>query len=446
MSPLRPDLPPSPAAAPATAPAPAPAANAVTQAPPAAVFFDLPPTDVTSIPDVKGFVATVQATGMKPVEMNQNITRGYAQFARVFQTLLEPDFARSGPPLSSASAPNWFAFAPHASDEAGKGMISVEVARQVLDALEGDTPVDGMKLLEELGVEGPGRLAARMLSTAARMLGLPPKASLVLGALATAGNYRALEDPRTLMITATRALELYHQAPGSDAAHKAEALVDTLDHTLAEGNLAIYTDVGGSAQAYLLYRQAVGAPTPAQVLEDFTMPGAVAQDARRAFDAAQALTPGQTPPGDLANLLPGASGASLMLAGLALYEQARTLTDPARKTQLVLFANNCLAWREQHDAVQPCFTPPQVQPGEVSRSAVMRTFTPLLQLAMGPKMWTLSGYAAGRPDRDGRFLTSRATEYNWARFDERWPGILDAFALGYSDPLGLWQFPTPARG
>ncbi len=146
-------------------------------------------------------------------------------------------------------------------------------------------------------------------------------------------------------------------------------------------------------------------------------------------------------PVDFDRLLPSVSGQSLMVASFALFEQARREPDAARFERVVSFANNYLAYREQHDSVHPAFAPPKVLPGEVSRSLVMRVFTPTLRLDLGENTWTFNDWACRRPDRDRSVFTSHATEYNWATFPDRWPAILDAFQFGYRNAAAVWRMP-----
>ncbi|HLL53871.1 MAG TPA: hypothetical protein VK447_10010 [Myxococcaceae bacterium] len=431
----------------AAAPGSRPAPNTLKDGPVATTYFDLPPNDVITIPDVAAFVTRVRTHGMDPVTMNRNITRGYAQFARVFQAILDPTFARSGTPPRSTIRPVWFAFAPHASDEAGKGIVSVAFANSVLDVLEGEAPPSDIgKVFAQTGMDPASKVMAQRMAGAARLAGMPLGPAMVVAALLTGSNSRVFEDPRTLAITIARVVELFGQAPGGDPLHKAESIVDTLGNTLAEGNLGIYSDVGGTAQAYLEFRRAVGAPSPEDVLGRFVPPGSNTAEARRAYAFALQHGAQRALPTDFERLLAGVSGASIMVAGLALYEQARLEADAARRDWLISFGNNFVAYREQHDVVAPVFVPPRMLPGEVSRSAVMRTFTPPLRLGLGDGYWNFSDWARRRPDRDGNFLTSQATEYNWAVFADRWPALLDAFQLGYRNPAGLWRLPSPPKG
>ena len=106
-------------------------------------------------------------------------------------------------------------------------------------------------------------------------------------------------------------------------------------------------------------------------------------------------------------------------------------------------ANNYLAWREQHDAVQGAFTPAEPHADEVSRPEVMRTMTPMLVVHFGTLEWTLADYAYAHEDRDGDPVTAQPTEYGWASFWDRWLAILDAFEKGYGEPTALWVMPEP---
>ena len=69
-----------------------------------------------------------------PLEDNRRITSGYIQLAYAFQALVDPSFQPGG---TSLVRPNWFGFAPHASHEAGKGMLGAAMARHLLEAARG---------------------------------------------------------------------------------------------------------------------------------------------------------------------------------------------------------------------------------------------------------------------------------------------------------------------
>jgi len=378
--------------------------------------------------------------GPTPLEDNRRITAGYIQLAYAFQALLDPAFQPGG---TSAVRPNWFAFAPHASHEAGKGMLSAALARHMIDSARGQPSLSLTQALERLGLTGSARLSVERLSLELVAYGLPLDAAASLGALTSAMNGEALSDPRTLATTASRFASLYWSAPGLLPLDKAEALVRTLERTLHEGNVAIFADIGGAASAYLEWRQAAGTVTPERVLEEFLLPGARLEEARLAHDYARAHKHESPRPFAFDQLFPGMDGRSLVVAAFALYEEARLSPEPRERESLIAMANNCLAWREQHDAVQTAFTPVSAHTDEVSRPEVMRAMTPMLAVHFGTLEWTLADYAYGQPERDGNVLTSPPTEYGWATFWDRWPPILDSFEGGYREPTALWVMPEP---
>lgn len=385
----------------------------------------------------------VEPTGVPagtPLRQNRFITQGYIRIAHSLQALLDPDFRPGG---TSRVRPCWFAFAPHASQEAGKGMVGAAIARRIIDLAQGETLSSAAHAYDRVGLTGPMRAGAEKLSSALGWHGLPGDVAAALGALAGSMNLEPLSDPRTLWSTAHRLARLFFQAPGLLPLDKAEAMARTLERMLNEGNVAIFTDIGGSAQAYLAWRQGAGAVTPDRVLREFTLRGATPQQAKRAYDALLTRTRERPAPSDFARLLPDVSGNSLVVAAFALTETARQAPGGAAQEALIDIANNCFAWREQHDAVQPAFTPPSRPPDEVSRPELMQALTPLLCLALGPVMWNFSDYAATQRDRDANPLTSKPTEYNWSSFADRWPAILTAFTLGYRNPKALWTMPPP---
>ncbi|WP_257457668.1 hypothetical protein [Archangium lipolyticum] len=378
--------------------------------------------------------------GPTPLEDNRRITTGYIQLAGSFQALLDPDFQPGG---TSGVRPNWFGFAPHASHEAGKGMFNAALARHLLDMARGQPSLSVAGALDRLGLTGTLRLSVEQLSLELVLQGLPTDPATALGALTTGMNGQALADPRTLLTTASRLASLYWSAPGVHPLDKAEAVVRTLERTLHEGNVAIFADIGGAANAYLDWRQSAGAVTPERVLGDFQLPGARPEETRLAYAYALAHMHDTPRPHVFDTLFPGMDGRSLVVAAFALYERARLSGEPGEREALIGVANNYLAWREQHDAVQVAFTPATARTDEVSRPEVMRAMTPMLVVHFGTLEWTLADYAYGQPERDGNVLTAPPTEYGWATFWERWEPILDSFEGGYGEPEALWVMPGP---
>ena len=380
------------------------------------------------------------AEGATPLEDNRRITEGYIQLARAFQALLDPDFHPEG---TSGVRPNWFAFAPHASQAAGKGMLSAALARRILDVARGGPLLSVVEAFERVGLRGTPRPGVERLSLELVARGLPTGAAATLGALTTGMNGEALADPRTLLTTASRFSALYWSAPGLLPLDKAAAVVRTLERTLHGGNVAIFADIGGAANAYLEWRQPAGEVRPERVLAEFALAGARLEEARLAYDYARAHLYDTPRPHAFDALFPGMDGRSLVVAAFALYELARLTEGRTEREALIAVANNYLAWREQHDSVQGAFTPAEAYADEVSRPEVMRTMTPMLVVHFGTLKWTLADYAYAHADRDGNPLTSQPAEYGWATFWDRWPPILDSFEKGYGEPTALWVMPEP---
>jgi hypothetical protein len=375
------------------------------------------------------------------LKTNSRITQGYLQLVEPMQAVVDPDFR---PGLPSRVLSNWFAFAPHASQEAGKGMLGAHLARAIIDAAQGEPAPSVQEALARGGLSGPERIVAEKVADTLRWFGLTHDVAASLGALLSAANIEALADPRTLWITTFRVTRLLHESTGNTPLEKAEAVARTLEQLLLEGNVAIFEDIAGSGRRYLDWRQHTGPEkvTSARVLESFALEGARSEEARRAWTYAHQSVKRTPRPTSFDTELPGVNGQSLVVAAFALFEDARRAPIEDRNA-LIAFANNYLAWREQHDAVQPAFTPSTPKAGEVSRSTLMRAMTPTLRLPLGPVAWEFADYTRTLKDRDGNFLTSKPTEYNWAVFADRWPAILNAFELGYGNQEALWAMPKP---
>jgi hypothetical protein len=382
------------------------------------------------------------ADSSRALDTNHLITQGYIQLAHDMQALLDPNYRPGG---ASNVLCNWFAFAPHASLEAGKGMLGAYLARGIIDAAQCEPAPSVQRALDRGGLQGPDRLVAEKVAGTLRWFGLSHDVAASLGTLLSAANLEVLADPRTLWITTWRVARVLHEAPGATPLDKAEAMARTLEQLLIDGNVAIYGDIAISARMYLDWRKRSGANTvkPDQVVDAFELEGARAGEARRAREYALAHVKDSPLPTDFGSVLPEVGGRSLLLAAFALFEDARQRADASERNALVAFANNYLAWHEQHNAVQPAFTPSTPPQGEVPRAALMLAMTPTLRLPLGPIAWEFSDYTCQQPDRDHNLLTSKPTEYNWALFEDRWPAILSAFALGYQHQAGLWQMPQP---
>ncbi|WP_224365915.1 hypothetical protein [Hyalangium versicolor] len=375
-----------------------------------------------------------------PLEQNRLITQGYLRIAHAMQAIIDPEFRPGG---VSRMMPNWFGFAPHASQEAGKGILGATIAHRIIDAAQGEPSPSVPSALDRVGLQLPQRFLIESLSHALTWYGLPRDVAAALASMNGALNIEGLGDPRTLWCTAQRFAKLYMEAPGKDPLAKAEAVVATLERCLNQGNVFIFTDIGGSAELYLHWRQNVGSPPAARVLAEFSRPGSHPDQAQRAYTFALEHAHDAPRPAEFARLLPDVASESLVVAAFALYEQSRLSPSPSVRDALIGIANNFLAYQEQFTAVQPAFMPPKPFPEEVPRAELMQALTPLICLEMGPVMWKFTDYACKQRDRDGRFLTSQATEYNWAVFADRWPPILQSFELGYQHPTALWVAPPP---
>lgn len=380
---------------------------------------------------------------LSPLEQNRRITEGYARIAQGIQAFLDPAYRPGG---ISRIFPNWFAVAPHASQEAGKGMVGTAIARRIIDAAQGQASPSVAQAFIRAGLSLPQRMALAALSQALSWYGLPHDVAAALASLQGAMNLEALADPRTLWATAQRFAKLYLEAPGFLPLSKAEAVVLTLERCLNEGNVAIFSDIGAAAESYLAWRQQAGAVTPERIVKEFSLPGAQADQVRRAYDYALAHAQQVPRLSDFARALPGVNSASILVTGFALYDMARVSPGPVMRDALIGLANNCVAYREQYEAVQPAFTPPTRRADEVSRPELMKAMTPLLALQYSTVTWKFTDYSGTQRDRDGNPLTSRATEYNWALFQDRWPAILQAFEVGYQNGPLLWNFPRPLVG
>lgn len=376
-----------------------------------------------------------------PIEDNRRITLGYIDIAYEMGGLLDPTLQRDG---SSQVRPNWFVFAPHASRTGGEGLLSAALARKIIAAARLQPSLSVLQSLSRAGVTGTLLVTLERLSLDLVLRGLPIDGAASVASLTTSLNGAAMTDARTLLTTATRLAALYHGAPGTHPLDKAEALALTLERLLHEGNLAIFTDIGGSAQLYLDWRRGLTGPvTSERVLAEFPLDGAVESQARLAHAHAVAHANDVPRPQQLDTALPGLHWKSLLVAAFALYEDARVAPTPAARDALIAVGNNYVAWREQHDMAQPVFAPAALLPGEVSRPGLLQALTPLLRTEFGTQVWTYADFAYSQPDRDGNPLTSPPTEYSWSVFADRWAGILYAFDQAYTEPAALWVMPDP---
>ncbi len=81
---------------------------------------------------------------------------------------------------------NWFAFAPHASQEAGRGMLGAHLARAIIDAAQGEPAESVQHALQRSGVSQQDRLVAEKMADTLRWFGLSHDVAASLGPGGTA--------------------------------------------------------------------------------------------------------------------------------------------------------------------------------------------------------------------------------------------------------------------
>jgi hypothetical protein len=258
----------------------------------------------------------------------------------------------------------------------------------------------------------------------------------------------AMLDPRTLNICVDRLLALMRHAPGSDPLERLASVALTLRNMMEDGNRRIYADVGGAAQDYLCLRESwTGSVTPERVLKEFSPPNLSRPDlAKAAYNFALQHLQDAPLPTDFDQLFPELldDAVPLVVAAFALYEQAGQTPDMATKKRYIAFANNFVIYREQHEAVQPAFSPVQILPGEVDRLQLLAMITPTIEVVLRLETWRFWEYAEKYlPAREVNPLRSVATQYNWGVFEDRWLPVIDTFGPCYRNPRAMWPPPNP---
>lgn len=398
------------------------------------------------IPDV----SAILGGGARHEDLNMRITSAYNDMAPQFQAIIDPSGQNGG-------LPNWFAMAVYASRSAGQGMSVAHALNRALE--QSATTLGSVMRFAFSPVPGPLAAVAAQVATAP----LPGRtevrqvAALATHELQTAhdGKQRLSDslhmfDPRLAAVTTKRLSQLLWNAPGASLHEKVAAVTRTVLDGLEDGNRAIFADMGAAAADYLRFRERhVGSITPEDVIAQFTAEGpSQPEQARRVFERACAQAAGMAPlPTDLAVEFPTVASDSrpMFPAAFALYEQAGRTTDARVRDRLVMYANNLLAWREQHDVVRDVFDPSDVRPGEVKRQDVWQMLTPLVDLKSRAGVWRYADYASAHDD-DGEFahlLTPAVAKKNWGRFEDRWPAILNAFDQMYAHAPAIWPMPNP---
>jgi hypothetical protein len=404
----------------------------------------LPPV---GIPDVHTTAANM---ALRYVDLNRQINRDYGLFGQRFQAVIDPSFAAAG---TSEAYPAWFAFAAFASRGIGQAELGADIG---LDAARfyqesGDHRAALARSLPSHLLQPAAALITTLLHGEARL------AATFLVAFASAGRHHgafeglalsAMLDPRTLNISVERLLELMLEAPGRNPLERLASVSLTLRNTMEEGNRHIYADIGGMAQDYLCWRESwAGGVTPERVLEEFSVSNRSQPDrVKAAYEFALAHLEDSPLPIHFDQLFPDLLGDArpLVVAAFALYEQAGQTADVAAKNRHIAFANNFVIYREQHEAVQPAFSPGQIMPGEVDRLKLLAVITPAIQVALRLETWMFWQYADSHlPARSLNPLHSRATQYNWGVFEDRWAPVIDTFGPCYRNPRAMWPPPSP---
>jgi hypothetical protein len=414
-----------------------------------AANYPAAPTELSlvGIPDVHTTAANLS---LRYVDLNRQINYEYGVFGQRFQAIIDPTFTATG---VSNAYPAWFAFAAFASRGIGQAELGADIALDTARFYQesGDHWAALKRSLPPNLVNPVAALIAALVHEEARL------AALFLVAFASAGQHHgafgglalsAMHDPRTLKISADRLVELMREVPGSNPLERLASVALTLRNTMEEGNRRIYTDIGGMAQDYLCFRESrTGGAMPEQVLEEFSLSNRSRPDlAKTAYDFALQHLEDSPLPIRFDQLFPDLANDArpLVVAAFALYERAGQTADVEGKNQYIAFANNFVIYREQHEAVQPAFSPGRILPREVDRLKLLAIITPTIQVVLRLGTWMFWQYAEShRPARDLNPLHSLATQYNWGVFEERWAAVIDTFGPCYRNPRAMWPPPNP---
>ncbi len=430
------------------------------------------------IPDVRAILARHR----DPVERNLHLNAAYQTIARDVQRSLTPPrrptrvggigrSTHAEPATLGETLPNWFAVGAHASPQVGRGM---RAATQTLEALEMlvERRAGRDAVFDAIELSGARRKIAHHVARAIDVVGTDRAATAIGAAVALfcavddAAALRGLaSDPRLLTQVAYRFWNLVAPAEGrsvldrilhapsaisnalfgwmgdrveSEILDNLATLCRTYRALLGDGNHDIFADIGASAEAFLRLR-ARGPLTPDAVVDKLHLPESSAATSRAVFAWAREAAKDGPPPADLGDVAAPHLGNDRVRAAFALYVLAGQTEDDTYRNDLIRFGNNLIAWREQAEAVQRAFT--ATKPGELERSDVVAAITPVVQVPVGRELWTFFDFASRRGDRDGNPLTAPAGEVNWARFEDRWPAILDSFDFAYARPAETWRFP-----
>ena len=381
---------------------------------------------------------------------NRQINHDYGVFGERFQAIIDPAFGTAG---VSEAYPAWFAFAAFASRGIGQAQLGAEIG---LDSARfyqesGDHRAALARLLPEEGVRPAAVLIDTLLDEDARLA-----ATLLVGFASASRRLGAFQglaisamlDPRTLKVSVQRLLTLMLQAPGSNPLERLSSVALTLRNMMEDGNRRIYSDIGGTAQDYLCLRDSwADGVTPERVLKEFAPPNLLRPDLSKAgYEFALQHWQDAPLPIHFEQLFPDLrdDAIPLVITAFALYERAGQTPDLAAKNRYIAFANNFVIYREQHEAVQPAFSPGRTLPGEVDRLALLAIITPAIEVVLRLETWRFWEYAERHlPVRTLNPLRSRAAQYNWGVFEDRWPPVVDTFGPCYRNPRAMWPPPNP---
>lgn len=432
------------------------------------------------IPDAR---AIATDPNLSALSRNRRITNGYSQLARLLQRIIDPAMPPQGPSRINSC---WYGFGAHASRQTGRLLLGAEIAMRLLAREDGDDPSDRDATTRDTQALGPpsrdiasrgvpetegrrGRPGAQggphqldaplenhvaALETALDALAGRCRWARVAGALAltacvepsvvSAVDLRALIDPRTLITVSQRLRRIEKTVRDGEPLVR---VLGTLVDTLEEANREIFLRVGGMGQTYFELHRHGSRPGADGVIEAFAT--TIATETSRVRQLIVFALETRAPTELASQLLerhdPSLTPEELLVATFSLYETCALETSAKQRNALVARANVLAAFAEQRLIAQPIFAPGKILEGEVDRKAVLGALTPLIQLTLPGGTWRFAPYArTSLPPRDASPLTPRATEYNWARFEDRWPAIIAFFERGYEAPAALWPMPDQA--
>ncbi len=377
----------------------------------------------SDIPSVDLFYK--ETASLTAFQRNQRINALYARYAHLLQKHIDPSYS---------SYPNWFAIGHHASSQVGRVLQICET---------------GEALLRNPRITNDGLHTALSQALSASheegVLANPYTLDITLHRIWTlCSNPRAgflgnalgwLHDVGVFVALRMGCLKRISHLEHADAFKK---MFKTLEHTLSDGNIAIVLDLGKTIEEYLRF-QSHYIHNAEETLALFNLSGTSEKEAVFIYKKVTCyLESHEDIPSDFSGLIKKPSeGRNMLRAACACYAEAACSTSLPRKNRFIALGNNLMAWREQHDIIDPLFN---ITPkGEMSRVELLRAMTPVMQLPFPEHPWYFDAYARRQKDRDGSVLTPQETEYNWAVFADRWPAIMDSFEHGYKHPDSVWN-------